>query len=108
MPDGYVAVATARQIPVGRSIGVTVAGQSIALFNLGGEVVAVENRCPHQGAPLAGSPILGASRVRCALHGWLFDLRGSEEDDGLRRYPARLGNDGVIEVAVEEAARGQV
>ncbi len=102
MSDGYVAVAAARQIPVGRSIGVTVAGQSIALFNMGDEIVAVENSCPHQGAPLAGSPILGKSRVRCALHGWLFDLKGCEDDDGLKRYPARLTDDGTIEVCIED------
>ncbi len=102
MADGYVAVSTARQIPVGRSIGVTVAGRSIALFNMGEEIVAVENRCPHQGAPLAGSPILGKSRVRCALHGWIFDLKGCEDDDGLKRYPARFAGDGTIEVCIED------
>jgi hypothetical protein len=34
------------------------------------------------------------------LHGWLFDLRGSEEDDGLKRYPVRQREDGAIEVCV--------
>jgi nitrite reductase/ring-hydroxylating ferredoxin subunit len=100
MDTGFQRVARAEQVPPGRSVGVTVCGQPVAIFNLGDELIAVENRCPHQGAPLAGSPILGKSRVRCMLHGWLFDLRGSEEDDGLKRYPVRKLDDGAIEVAV--------
>ena len=79
--DAFVEVASAEDIPPGRSFGYQVAGVPIALFNLEGEFIAVENRCPHQGAPLAGSPILSQGRVRCMLHGWLFKLRGGEEDD---------------------------
>ena len=29
------------------------AGQSIAIFNLGGTYYAIENTCPHRGGPLA-------------------------------------------------------
>jgi hypothetical protein len=35
------------------------------------------------------------------LHGWMFDLRGDEEEDGLKRYPVRQLEDGAIEVCVE-------
>ncbi len=100
MTDGFEAAARADQIPPGRAVGVTVCGQPVAIFNLGDEFIAVENRCPHQGAPLSGSPILGKSRVRCMLHGWMFDLRGNEEDDGLKRYPVRHLDDGSIEICV--------
>jgi 3-phenylpropionate/trans-cinnamate dioxygenase ferredoxin subunit len=100
MSEDFQPVARVQQVPPGRSVGVTVCGQPVAIFNLGDELIAVENRCPHQGAPLAGSPIVGKSRVRCMLHGWLFDLRGSEEDDGLKRYPVRQLEDGAIEVCV--------
>ena len=88
--DAFVEVASAEDIPPGRSFGYQVAGVPIALFNLEGEFIAVENRCPHQGAPLAGSPILSQGRVRCMLHGWLFKLRGCEEDDELKRYPTKV------------------
>jgi nitrite reductase/ring-hydroxylating ferredoxin subunit len=100
----FVAVASTRQAPPGRSVAVMLDGLSIAIFNLGDEIVAVENKCPHQGAPLAGSPILGRTRVRCALHGWVFDLKGDEENDGLARYPTRVLDDGTIEVSATKIA----
>ena len=83
-------VATVEEIPPGGRKIVRVAGRSIGIFNVGGEYVALRNRCPHQGGPLCLGPLSGVvvgtrpgeyrySRpgevLRCPWHGWEFDVR---------------------------------
>ncbi len=83
-------VATADEIPPGGRLIVEVAGRSIGVFNIGGEYLAVRNRCPHQGGPLCEGVQLGALHssspgeyeydrpheiIRCPWHAWEFDLR---------------------------------
>ena len=51
--------------------------REIALFNIDGEFYAIENSCPHQGAPLSEG-ILCDRVIECDLHGWQFDLRSGE------------------------------
>ena len=78
------------ELPVGSSRIVTLRGREIALFNLDGEVFALINRCPHEGAPLGLGLRVGLSQsekpgcyshsrpgelVRCPWHGWEFDIR---------------------------------
>ena len=77
-------------LPLGESRIVTVRGREIALFNIDGEVFALINRCPHEGAPLGLGLRVGLSEsekpgcyqhsrpgelVRCPWHGWEFDIR---------------------------------
>ncbi len=46
----------------------------IALFRLSdGEVLAVENKCPHKGGALSEGMVCG-SKVHCPLHDWRIDL----------------------------------
>lgn len=46
----------------------------IALFRLsGGEVRALENRCPHKGGKLSEGMVCGRY-VHCPLHDWKIDL----------------------------------
>lgn len=56
----------------------TVAGQSVALFNVEGCTYAIGDQCPHRGGPLSRGrvePVPGRGpAVRCPIHGWLFDL----------------------------------
>jgi nitrite reductase/ring-hydroxylating ferredoxin subunit len=74
--DGrIVTVGRVEDIPEGRSATVELDdGSEIALFNVGGEFYAVENFCPHKGAPLVDGDIRG-KMIECAWHGWLFDLK---------------------------------
>lgn len=51
-----------------------VGDKEIALFRLsGGEVLAVENKCPHKGGVLSEGMVCG-SKVHCPLHDWRIDL----------------------------------
>lgn len=97
-------VAVADRIPLGNSISVRADDQSFALFHTRKGYFAITNRCPHQGAPLAGSALVGETKARCALHGWLFELdpdRMKGRCDELTRPPLRIV-DGNIEIFVEE------
>jgi len=83
-------VARLEDLPPGSRKIVDVAGVSIGIFNVRGELFALRNRCPHQGGPLceglqwglleSSSPgEFSYSRqgeiLTCGWHGWEFDLR---------------------------------
>ncbi len=46
----------------------------IALFNVAGQLFAINHVCPHRGGPLAEGTLTG-SVVACPWHGWTFDVR---------------------------------
>jgi len=86
-------VARTTEIPPGGNKVVAVEGRDIVVFHVNGEFFALLNRCPHAGAPLdkaacvarLTSPEPGVyqrSRVgellRCAWHGWEFDMRNGQ------------------------------
>jgi 3-phenylpropionate/trans-cinnamate dioxygenase ferredoxin subunit len=69
---------------------VDVAGRSIGVFNVGGELFALRNRCPHQGGPLCEGRLAGfvesdgpgdirytrpGEILRCPWHAWEYDIR---------------------------------
>lgn len=70
----WVRVASENDIPVGNSRGVSVEGKEIGLFNVAGELFAMDNVCPHRGAPLSDGRMDGA-RIVCPWHGWAFDVK---------------------------------
>jgi nitrite reductase (NADH) small subunit len=53
----------------------------IALFRLSdGDVLAVENKCPHKGGALSEGMVCG-SKVHCPLHDWRIDLHSGDVQD---------------------------
>ena len=95
-------------LPPREGRAVSVAGREIALFNLGDKVVAMENRCPHKGGPLADG-IVSGDTVVCPLHGWRVKLQCGSVDRPadvtacVETYPTRIDN-GVIVVGLPAAA----
>ncbi|MFL6229731.1 MAG: Rieske (2Fe-2S) protein [Pyrinomonadaceae bacterium] len=70
-----VTVGRAEDVPAGRGATVELqGGGELALYNVGGVFYAVENFCPHRGAPLAEGTLCDHA-VECDWHGWRFDLR---------------------------------
>ncbi len=54
-------------------------GLKIGVFNVGGELLAIEDRCSHDDGPLAeGDFDPDACTVECPRHGSLFDLRSGK------------------------------
>ncbi len=70
-----ITVGRAEDVPAGRGATVELKnGQELALYNVGGTFYAIENFCPHRGAPLADGNLCGHT-VECDWHGWRFDVR---------------------------------
>ncbi|WP_321814838.1 MULTISPECIES: Rieske (2Fe-2S) protein [unclassified Paraburkholderia] len=53
---------------------VFVDGGSVVVFRIEGQLHAIENSCPHNGASLANGALQG-SVLSCPAHGLRFDLR---------------------------------
>src|SRR5262249_49406333 len=69
----FTKVATVEEIPPGLGKGVVVGGRKVAVFNSGGEFFALEDNCPHRGAPLSEGTCEGRE-LTCPWHGARFDL----------------------------------
>lgn len=68
-----------------------------------GDVHVVDNRCPHEGYPLAQGKLDGCV-LTCAWHNWKFDVRDGHATfggEGVRVFPCRV-RDGVLEVDLTE------
>ncbi|KIC36407.1 2Fe-2S ferredoxin [Ruegeria sp. ANG-R] len=81
------------EVPTDAAKIVTVSNMPIGVFKLDDGYHALLNICPHKGAALCEGPICGTTRetgttefiydrpgeiVRCAWHGWEFDIRSGE------------------------------
>ncbi|HZT38653.1 MAG TPA: nitrite reductase small subunit NirD [Bryobacteraceae bacterium] len=69
----WIAIGPTTHIPVREGRAVRVGTREIAIFNLGGRFVAIDNQCPHKGGPLCDGIVAGTAVV-CPLHGWKIDL----------------------------------
>ena len=96
-------------LPPGASTTVDAGGRSVALFNVEGEIVAIDNVCAHKGQPLADGVVRNGI-VTCPAHLWRYDVRTVERTDapGFRqaRFPITV-EDGTISVDVPEPAPPQ-
>jgi 3-phenylpropionate/trans-cinnamate dioxygenase ferredoxin subunit len=99
----FVDVGPLDAIAPGKSHLVSAAGRSIALFNIGGEVHALDDACPHSGSSLAAGEIDGC-RVKCRAHGWRFDIATGElvvaPSIKTARHPVKIA-DGRVLVALD-------
>jgi nitrite reductase/ring-hydroxylating ferredoxin subunit len=71
----------------------------VAVFDVGGELYAYENACPHQGGPI-GEGVVENGTVTCPWHAWCFDLRSGSMTLGdfarLRRFQLRVEGDAIF------------
>ncbi len=74
-------------VPVGEGRVVDAAGETLALFNLGGTYYAIGNNCAHRGGPL-GEGDLDGTIVTCPWHGWRWDVTtGANANNPAIRVP---------------------
>jgi phenylpropionate dioxygenase-like ring-hydroxylating dioxygenase large terminal subunit len=52
----------------------TLCGEKIALIRDGGQVYALNDRCPHRGVPLSQGNQQFPGTLSCPYHGWTYDL----------------------------------
>ena len=105
----WIRITTAKNIPLREGRAVKVGEEEIAIFNLGEKFLAVGNRCPHRGGPLADGIVAGQTVV-CPLHTWKIclssgDVKGQAESTAcVKSYPVEVV-DGVVMVEVARARK---
>jgi 3-phenylpropionate/trans-cinnamate dioxygenase ferredoxin component len=83
----------------GKTIRVTVEGNTVAVFNVGGLLFGVDPKCTHVGGPVDRGPVTGTT-VTCPWHGSQFDLRSGAVVRGpalkpLKSYRVHVESDGL-------------
>jgi len=76
----------------------------VAVFNLGGQLYAIEDLCTHDGEELTGGPIDG-DQIICPRHGARFCIRtgavlGPPAYEPVRSFAVRV-KDGTVQVDVD-------
>ena len=105
----WLRITDCRSIPLREGRSVKVGGHEVAIFNLGDRFLAVENRCPHRGGPLADGIVSGTTVV-CPLHAWRVNLAaGTVEGSGgavscVEKFEVRV-QDGCILLAIPASAQ---
>jgi nitrite reductase (NADH) small subunit len=111
MNDGrWIRVTAVSNVPAREGRAVSIGAREIAIFNLGDRFLAIDNRCPHRGGPLADGLLAGTSVV-CPLHAWRVDLDNGRvirpaSDSCIRTYPIRLEH-GVLLIELPRATQGE-
>jgi nitrite reductase/ring-hydroxylating ferredoxin subunit len=102
--DGWIAVGALDDLPEGMGRRATVGDATALLVRSGDRVLALGNRCTHQGAPLdRGRVKLGESlaTVTCAAHGSVFDLENGRVLRGPATKPEVVFETRVVDGNVE-------
>jgi naphthalene 1,2-dioxygenase system ferredoxin subunit len=98
---GWVRAASRGDLAEGEPLGAEVAGRSIALYDIDGNLFATDNICTHAYARLSDGWLDGEV-IECPLHAARFDVRTGKVLDppateDLKTYPVRVV-DGEIQV----------
>lgn len=106
----WIRITRIENIPPREGRAIEVGGTKIAIFNLNGRFLTIENACPHKGGPLCDGIVSGTTVV-CPLHGWRFDLESgmavlASEPACIATFPTRV-EDGVVAVNLAGARRVQ-
>ena len=98
----FVEVARLDEVSPGKSVSVTIEGKPVGLFNVDGQIYAIDDICPHAGASL-GLGKLNGRIVTCAHHGMKIDVMTgcfpASEGFAVASYPVMVLA-GTIMVAV--------
>ncbi|MEJ2343942.1 MAG: non-heme iron oxygenase ferredoxin subunit [Gammaproteobacteria bacterium] len=73
----WIDVAQADEIPCGSYRVVDLDGEDIAVFNLDGELYAIQDLCTHDGGELTGGERCGFE-IECPRHGARFNIKTGE------------------------------
>jgi NAD(P)H-dependent nitrite reductase small subunit len=107
-PGNWTKITPTGNIPPREGRPVKVGDLEIAIFNLNGRFLTIENACPHKGGPLCDGIVTGTAVV-CPLHGRHFDLETgmpvrASEPACLAVFPTRV-EDGMIFVDLTAGQR---
>lgn len=100
----WVNIAREGELPVGqRAVADTDAGK-VAVFNIGGTLLAIEDVCSHDGGELASGVCIG-DQIACPRHGAKFCLRTGKAltppaYEDIATFPVRV-EDGWVQVDLD-------
>lgn len=94
-----VRLASKNDIPEGKGREFRVDETYVAIFRDKGEFYAIEDMCPHAGAPMNDGPVSDCAVV-CMWHGWKFSLKDGKclnvpRGFPLTIYPVTLDGDDI-------------
>ncbi len=94
----WVRVAGTQEVGSQQGHVVQIGKRRLALFEVNGKIVCIDDRCPHAGGRLGEGQVCG-SVVHCPRHGWRFDLVDgrclSDPRFEVQRYSVKI-DDGVV------------
>jgi NAD(P)H-dependent nitrite reductase small subunit len=97
MPE-WVLVCRVDDVPPERGRSLDAAGLRVAVFQSGGQLVALSGWCPHSGGPL-GHGWIEEGEVVCPLHHWRFKLSDGRcttmPGQGVHRFRCEVRGDEV-------------
>jgi len=98
----FIKVAKTSEVEEGKGKVVEANGKQLAIFKQGGEFIAMDNTCLHQGGPL-GEGELEGNIVTCPWHQWKYDIKTGEnqfdKNMKLATYKTKVeGDDVLVEV----------
>lgn len=95
----FVEACSLQEIPLAASRPLRLGSTDIVLFNVDGDIHALENSCPHAGAALSGGRLCGKV-VACPAHGWRFDVTTGAllvaPEKKVRRFPVRVADGKIL------------
>jgi naphthalene 1,2-dioxygenase system ferredoxin subunit len=100
MSNQWIDVTATEDIPEDDVIGIDIAGKSIALYRVEGEVFATDNLCTHGNAKLCDG-FLEGHEIECPLHQGKFDIRNGKAmcaplTEDVKIYPIKIDGDRVF------------
>ncbi len=99
MSADFVRVATLEAVPPGKMLSVRVGEEEVVVYNVDGTLHATRDSCTHQSYPLSKG-VLRGKYVRCALHGWYFNVVNGEYQGNpnihVRCFPVHVENGEVF------------
>ncbi len=71
----FIRILTTADLPAdGEAREILCGEKQLCIANVGGEISAMDNICPHRGGPL-GEGIVENGKIVCPWHAWAFDLK---------------------------------
>jgi 3-phenylpropionate/trans-cinnamate dioxygenase ferredoxin subunit len=98
---GFERVASVAELPEGTLMSVKrSSGEAVCLFNHGGRIGAMADRCTHQAFPLSQGSLQPDGTVQCSWHGARFDctsgsVREGPAMDPVPVYETRVHDGGI-------------
>lgn len=96
--DGFTFLCKKNELPEKRGKKFIVNETEIAVFKIDGEIFALDNICPHQHSAIIYDGFLEDGFVVCPAHGWKFNLKTGNKDDGnrgLKKYDVIIDEENI-------------